>query len=89
VTPTANERFSNSMLTIAGDASDNVGVGLVRYSLNGGGWNPASMVNDSWTHWTANVTLMPGTNTIQVYAVDTSGNISATRSVNVVLVETP
>ena len=58
--------------TVTGKAGDNVAVGAVYYSLNGSGWTAATTGNN-WTNWTANLTLTPGTNTVQAYAVDTSG----------------
>ncbi|MFZ0828083.1 MAG: Ig-like domain-containing protein [Verrucomicrobiia bacterium] len=80
VAPTSNQQLTNGGFTVTGKASDNVAVGTVHYSLNGSGWTPATTVN-GWTNWTANVTLTPGPNTIQAYAVDTTGNISSTNSV--------
>jgi uncharacterized repeat protein (TIGR02543 family) len=87
VSPTANEDWSNSVFTVSGQASDNMGVAEVYYSLNGSGWTNASTGN-GWTNWTANLTLTPGTNTIAAYAVDTSDNVSATDSVSFVYVLT-
>ena len=52
----------------------------VYYSLNGSAWAAATTAN-AWTNWTANLTLTPGTNTIQAYAVDTTGNFSTTNTV--------
>jgi uncharacterized repeat protein (TIGR02543 family) len=80
VTPKANEKWSSAAFTVSGKASDNAGVANVYYSLNGSGWASASTAN-GWANWTANVTLTPGTNTIQAYAADNSGNVSATNTV--------
>jgi hypothetical protein len=88
VSPTANEDWSNAALTVTGTAADNVGVADVYYSLNGSSWTNASTVNE-WTNWTANVTLVPGTNTIAAYAVDTSGNLSTTSTVSFIYVTAP
>ncbi len=50
------------------------------YSLNGSGYVAASTTNQ-WTNWTGNLNLVAGTNTVQAYAVDTSGNLSPTNTV--------
>ena len=83
VTPTANQQWTNGTFTVTGKAGDNVAVGSVYYSLNGGLWTNANTANN-WTNWTANLTLTPGTNTVQAYAVDTSGNLSTTNTVRFV-----
>ncbi|MGD0251935.1 MAG: Ig-like domain-containing protein, partial [Verrucomicrobiota bacterium] len=80
VTPTSNQQWTNGGFTVTGKAGDNVAVGTVYYSLNGSGWT-AAMTGNNWTNWTASVTLTPGTNTVQAYAVDTSGNLSTTNKV--------
>ena len=74
--PTSNQQCTNGTFTVTGKASDNVAVGTVYYSLNSSGWTMATTGNN-WTNWTANLTLTPGTNTVQAYAVDTSGNTLA------------
>ncbi len=80
--PTANEQVTTNSFVIRGTASDNVAVSNVWYQFNGGGWlNPTGTSN-----WTAAVTLNPGTNTVMAHAVDTSGNVSATNTVNFVYV---
>jgi uncharacterized repeat protein (TIGR02543 family) len=85
--PTANEKWTNFMFTVSGKAGDNVAVSNVLVSLNGSGWTSASTGNE-WTNWTANVTLILGTNTIAAYAVDTSGNLSTTNKVSFLYVLT-
>src|SRR5208283_5762255 len=80
VSPSSNQQWTNGTFTVVGKAGDNVAVGAVYYSLNGSGWTAVTTTNN-WTNWTANLTLTPGTNTVQAYAVDTSGNLSTTNSV--------
>src|ERR1039457_234138 len=83
--PTANQHWSNAVFTVSGKARDNVAVANVFYSLNGSGWAPAVTANN-WTNWTAEVTLTPGANTIQAYAMDTVGNFSTTNKVSLVYI---
>src|SRR5208283_4956689 len=83
VSPSSNQQWTNGTFAVVGKAGDNVAVGAVYCSLNGSGWTAVTTTN-GWTNWTAGVTLTPGTNTVQAYAVDTSGNISATNKVSFV-----
>jgi hypothetical protein len=85
VTPTSGLQVSNAPYTITGKAGDNVLVSNVWYKLNNSDWDLASSTNN-WTNWWADVTLTPGTNIVQAYAVDTSGNVSTTNSVSFVYV---
>ena len=78
---TSGMNVSNAAFVVKGKAGDNVAVSNVFYSLNSGDWSNAMTGND-WTNWSAAVTLLPGTNTIAAYAVDTSGNLSTTNSLN-------
>jgi uncharacterized repeat protein (TIGR02543 family) len=80
-TPTNNLNTTNPAFTVVGKALDNVGVANVNYNLNGTGWTTANSTN-IWTNWNAYVTLIPGTNTIEVYAADASGNYSSTNTVS-------
>ena len=82
---TAGMNVSNASFTVKGTAGDNVAVSNVFYSLNNTGWSIA-VTGNNWSNWTAVVTLTPGTNIIQAFAVDTSGNISATNTLNFVYV---
>ncbi|HEX4265005.1 MAG TPA: choice-of-anchor tandem repeat GloVer-containing protein [Verrucomicrobiae bacterium] len=82
VSPTSKTTVNSNLFTATGTASDNVGVALVYYQLNGGDWTPAASFN-SWTNWTAaNLNLTPGLNTIKFTAKDLSGNFSATNTVS-------
>ncbi len=87
VTPTSNQKLTNGTVTVIGKAGDNVAVGAVYYALNGLGWTTATTGN-GWTNWTASLTLPPGTNTLQAYAVDTSGNASPVSSCKVIFLTT-
>jgi hypothetical protein len=78
---TAGQRVSNAVFTVKGTASDNWQVGNVAYYLNGGAWSNA-LTGNNWTNWSAMVNLVPGTNTIAVYAADTRGNLSTTNTVS-------
>ena len=75
ILPAPGQRSSNSLFQVAGKASDNVAVAAVYYQLNGSNWVQPNTTN-SWTNWSASVTLTPGSNTLRAYAVDTSGNFS-------------
>jgi enamine deaminase RidA (YjgF/YER057c/UK114 family) len=81
VSPTLNQQWSNGTFTASGKANDNVAVATVYYSLNGAPWTNATTVNN-WTNWSASLPLVPGTNTLQAFALDTSGNASTTNSVS-------
>ena len=83
--PTPGQLWSNALFMVTGMANDNVAVSNVLYSLNNAAWTNALTANN-WTNWTATVTLVPGTNTIAAYAVDTSGNVSVTNSVSFIYV---
>jgi hypothetical protein len=78
--PTPGLQVSNAAYMVTGRAGDNVAVSNVWVQLNATGWNPANTVNQ-WTNWTAQTTLIPGSNTVQAYAMDTSGNVSMTNKV--------
>ena len=80
-TPTFNQQWSNATFTATGKANDNVAVASVFYSLNGSPWTNASTANN-YTNWSATLALTPGTNSLQAYAADASGNRSATNSVS-------
>ena len=78
---TSGQRVSNATFTVKGTTSDNWMVSNVWCQINGLGWNSATNINN-WTNWAAGATLVPGTNVVQAYAVDTSGNVSTTSSVS-------
>ena len=75
--PLPNKPYSNAVFTIQGTASDNVAVQQVQFNLNNGGWQAA----DGTTNWSKQVWLTTGANTLQTYAVDTSGNKSPTTNI--------
>jgi len=71
-----------------GKASDDVQVAQVYYQIFGEGWNLATTSN-GWTNWSGSITLTtPGTNIVQAYSVDTSGNSSSITNRSIVYVVT-
>ena len=78
--PTVNLSVTNPTITLSGKTQDKVAVTNVWYQLNGGGWEVAATTN-AWTNWTAEVTLVAGTNTVQAYAEDGTGTPSLTNTV--------
>ena len=79
--PTAGQSVNTAGFTVQGTASDNVAVGAVFYNLNHNGWLVTTSTNH-FTNWWIAVTLVPGTNTLSAYAIDNSGNVSATNNIN-------
>jgi hypothetical protein len=78
--PAAGQRWSNSLFSITGKASDDVLVTAVYYQLGDQGWELAPTANH-WTNWSADVLLKPGTNICRAYGVDATGNWSTTNTV--------
>lgn len=74
---------SNGTFTVMGVVTDNVAVAEVYYSLNGSQYG---LANTSGNSWYAQLTLVPGTNTIAAYAVDGAGNESATNTATLVYI---
>ncbi len=82
--PTLGQKMTNALATVLGKATDNWYVSNVWYQLNGGAWNPATTTN-GYTNWSsALLPLVAGTNTVNAYAVDSSGNASFTTNVSFV-----
>jgi hypothetical protein len=75
----ANQHVTNAMFTVKGNASDNVQVAFVLLKLNDGVWTNAVTFNQG-TNWSADLNLIPGTNKLVIYAVDTTGNCSITNN---------
>ena len=69
-------------MTVTGTAADNTGISAVWCRANSQPWVKA----DGTTSWTASLTLEPGANTVQAYAVDLAGNDSTTASASVTYV---
>src|SRR5439155_24301889 len=83
--PTSGPTFttSTSSLTLAGTASDNVGVTQVTWMNSLGGNGTAT----GTTSWTAGVALQTGANVLTVQAWDAAGN-TATATLTVTLTDT-
>lgn len=80
--PVNGQRWNNSVFNVKGTAHDNEQVSSVWVQINATGWQLAASTNH-WTNWTAGLALALGTNLVQAYAVDASGNSSPTKSVQV------
>ena len=86
--PTTLSSAANQFYVASGRAIDNAAVAKVLYQINGGDWYPASTTNQ-WTNWTVTLGVVPGTNLFSAYAVDTSGNLSATNPVKFIYATAP
>ena len=75
----SGQRISNTVFTVSGKAAASGEVTAVEVQLNDGGWTKAVGTNN----WSELLNLIPGANTVQAYAVDNSGNVSVTNSVNI------
>ncbi|HEY1788271.1 MAG TPA: MucBP domain-containing protein, partial [Verrucomicrobiae bacterium] len=77
---TSGMQTGNVAFTAMGITTDNVAVASVQYSFDGGAFVPATITGNSWS--SVPLSLNPGSNSLAVYATDTSGNVSATTTVN-------
>jgi hypothetical protein len=76
--PVAGDVSSESVVTIRGTATDNLGLSNVWVQINGGAWTRAN----GTTAWSADVTPANGTNTIRAFSEDLAGNVSPTNTVD-------
>jgi hypothetical protein len=76
LSPKAASRLTNASLVVTGKASDDTQPAAVFYQINGSDWTQAS----GTSNWSANVSLVAGSNIFRAYAVDLLGNRSATNS---------
>ena len=70
-----------STIVFRGTASDNLRIGKVLTKRSLDGW----MTANGTTNWSQTVNLSTGANVLQVYALDTAGNISTTYSHSITL----
>jgi Divergent InlB B-repeat domain/Bacterial Ig domain len=80
--------FAADSYLIRGRATDNAGVAGVYYKLNDGSWQTAQTFN-GWIDWTATINLLPGTNWLFAYGIDTSGNASTTNATPIIYSTAP
>jgi hypothetical protein len=74
VSPPNFSRQTNNSVSLAGVASDNIGVARIQYQVNSG---PPTNATGTTT-WAAQVQLAPGNNTVQLRSIDLAGNSSPT-----------
>jgi hypothetical protein len=74
----AGQKLTNGVFTVNLKAAGAAGISNVLYSLNTAAWTNADGGSNDWL---AQVTLVPGNNTISAYAVDNSGHSSRTVTV--------
>ena len=94
-TPTAATSTTSEFFLARGTAADNAAVASVQYQLNNSGiWTDANLLTNRTliagsTNWSVTLDLTPGTNYLATYAVDTSGNSSATNTVKFLYTTAP
>ena len=87
--PTRNQKWSNSVITVTGKSTDNVSVAEVWVQITDGGWAAAGTAN-GFTNWSAaNLPVIFGTNIVQTYAMDATGNVSLTNAIKFIGVVVP
>ena len=74
VSPSARRALTNASVLVQGTARDRVGVARVEYSLNS---RTNYLTANGTTNWSANITMVPGRNTVRVRSIDLAGNVSA------------
>lgn len=72
VAPAEGTVVTTSSVALSGTATDNVGVTAVFARVNGGAWTQATGTST----WSANVSLISGSNLVEVYAKDAAANSS-------------
>jgi len=87
ISPT-NTTYSNSNLVINTSVTDIVGVGAVIAEINGT-VNVTLQNQPGTNYWNATYTFSDGSNTIRIYANDTSGNVNSTETVTFTVDTTP
>jgi sugar lactone lactonase YvrE len=85
LSPTNNQRWSNSAFVVTGTARDNVRVSNVWLQVNSTGWQLATLSGNR-TNWSANVNLNSGTNILQAFAEDSVGNVSTNATAKLIYV---
>ena len=73
----ASIKGSNSVVSVSGTASDNVGVQSVYYTINSDPANSTVVTTNGYGNWTAVVIVSPGSNFVQFYAQDAAGNVGS------------
>ncbi len=85
--PLPNAVVFQTPISLAGSAQDNVGIGGVMVTINGGAPITAAVLGNHWS--LASVALKPGKNVIVVQATDQDGNVTTTKPLNVTYVIDP
>ena len=83
-TPKPNIRWSNDTIVVQGTVRDDFGVSEVLVRLNSGAFQPVT----GTSNWSSQLNLTPGTNVIQVKALDLARNASPTNTLRVIFVVT-
>lgn len=71
------------VLSLAGTTHDNIPVTNVFYSATAFSGSSNAATSDAFARWSASVPLVPGTNVISAYAINTNGQVSTTNSITV------
>ena len=89
VAPFANDQIISTnpvTIQVQATAGSGLGVSAVFVAVDGSGFVPASFTNPNWSiDWPVDG-FLPGTNLIQVYALDSAGHLSPTNNIQVVWV---